>query len=450
MANNNVGGMTGGSLPDWLADWLLMQQGGIPQPSGLESITETPENPYLGLFSGSSIGADVLQGSEEGDGFSPTFDQLNSNQLTTAGLQDVGLNMVRGALSHVPGAEFVDPAITYGRKAYDYLTDSSGPPSIGGIGSDLWEGAMNLYDDAAQEVNRFTDNPIGTVGGALGFDMNSQDMSGPFMNVGETAKNIGTGLGLTGMFTGPFGLAGEAVAGMFETGALNDVLEDEMNLPGLGFFDQVYAAGTPETLRGLSLAQFDKGVMSGVVENSPWGQQTRIDYSGDDLTQKMMDDSYLRSNTMMIDGMQMPNFDIAFDVKGNPQYSPLFGPEPLKNKMGEWVANSASGLPDEFQTISNPNEQGYDPTIPTITTMAQAHQYWNTQEAIKAEQAQKAAVQAAVAAASSQAPYAVSNLASQPTDPSYYGTYTPDDSGGGGGFSGGYNDNDTSYSEGWD
>jgi len=455
IANNNVGGMTGGSLPDWLADWLLMQQGGIPQPSGLESITDVQENPYLGLFSGASIGDDVLQGGEDGDGWSPTFDQLNSNQLTTEGLQDVGLEALKGAISYIPGAEFVNPAIKYGGKAYDYFTDpTSGPSSIEDLGSSLKDGAISLYNDAASEINSFMANPVDTVGGALGFDMNSYEETSPFANVGETAKNVGTGLGLTGMLTGPVGLAGEAVAGMFETGALNDVLEDEMNLPGLGFFDQLYAAGTPETLRGLSLDQFDKGVMSGVVESSPWGQQTRIDYSGDDLTQKMMDDSYLRSNTMMIDGMQMPNFDIAFDVKGNPQYSPLFGPEPLKNKMGEWVANSANGLPAAFQTISNPNAQGYDPNIQGITTIEQAQQYWNTQEAIKAEQAQKAAVAAAVAAASSQAPYAVSNLSSQSTDPSYYGTYTPDASGGGGGFSGGsgggYNDNDTSYSEGWD
>ena len=390
MANNDVGGMTGGSLPDWLADWLLTQQGGIPQPSGLESITDVQENPYLGLFSGASIGDDVLQGGEDGDGWSPTFDQLNSNQLTTAGLQDVGLEALKGAISYIPGAEFVNPAIEYGGKAYDYFTDPSGPSSIEDLGSSLKDGVMSLYNDAASEINSFMDNPVDTIGGALGFDMNSYEETNPFANVGETSKNVGTGLGLTGMLTGPVGLAGEAVAGMFETGDLNDVLST-MNAKELNIFDQGWAAFTGDTLRDEAMESFHEAVRSGAIDNSEYANTPQYDAFGDDLVGKHIDASWNLQNPISEIGKDPGMFDLTnaeFIQKDNL----------LTNKAGQRVSKYANGLPAEFNTIKNPNAEGYDPRIQSITTIEQAHQYWNTQKAIKAEEAKKAAAAAAARA----------------------------------------------------
>lgn len=405
--NNNVGGMTGGSLPDWLADWLLMQQGGIPQPSGLESITETPENPYLGLFSGSSIGDDVLQGGEEGDGFSPTFDQLNSNQLTTAGLQDEGLKVAQGIISHIPGAGFVNPAIKYGGKAYDYLADpTSGPSSIGEIGSSLKDGAISLYNDAASEINSFISNPINTVGGALGFDMNSYEETSPFANVGEGYKNFGQGMGFGGYLgLGPVGLAGEAVAGMFETGALNDVLST-MNAKELGIFDMGWAAFTGDTLRDESMESFDEAVLSGAIDNSEWANTPQYDAFGDDLVGQYINASWNRQNPISAIGQNPGMFDLT-----NAEF--IQNDKLLKNKAGQSVSGYANGLPAAFQTISNPDAQGYDPNIQGITTIEQAQQYWNTQEAIKAEQAQKAAAAQQAAAAAQRAAAAQQAAAAQ-------------------------------------
>jgi len=410
IANNNVGGMTGGSLPDWLADWLLMQQGGIPQTSGLESITETPENPYLGLFSGSSIGDDVLQGSEEGDGFSSTFDQLNSNQLTTPNMQQLGSDIVGGvvdnlgALTGISMLDYAPEALEYGKKGYNYLTDPSGPPSIGGIGTSLWEGAMDMFDSASKEVNSFIDNPVQKTVNALGF--RTGDEAGVYSNVGLAASNIGTAAERSTPLTGLFGTLAAGGAGLFETKQLNEAMgrkgktadglfETWEGVPEedqLGFLDQINAWLTPNSLNSIATDRFS-------YANSP---ENFANFPG---------------TTPSITPTQ------AFY---NAQAS---------SAGGNWTGES----------ISNPNAANnpYGPQFGGARTAM-------TPEEVPAVFARANAIAAQQAAAAAQAPYAVSNLAAQPTDPSYYGTYTPDASGGGGGFSGGYNDNDTSYSEGWD
>jgi len=158
--------------------------------------------------------------------------------------------------------------------------------------SGLWSGAMSILDTAQEDLNTFLDNPVDTVGGYLGFDMNSKDTSTPFSNVGEAAKNIGAGAGLSGFVTGPAGMAVEGVAGLFETSALNDTLRS-MNAEPLGVFDVAFAALSPtSTLRDEAMESFDKGIMSGDIYDSPWSRAAAV---GSDRWNQM-DESFDRQN----------------------------------------------------------------------------------------------------------------------------------------------------------
>ena len=96
MADNNVSGMTGGSLPDWLADWLV-SQGQVdsrqdldlpklspPQNLGITtpSIFNSPE--ILNSISGGS-GENILLGGGGGDGL-----DFNNSQSFNQGSIDFG------------------------------------------------------------------------------------------------------------------------------------------------------------------------------------------------------------------------------------------------------------------------------------------------------------------------------------------------------------------------
>ena len=158
--------------------------------------------------------------------------------------------------------------------------------------SGLWSGAMSILDTAQADLNTFLDNPVDTVGGYLGFDMNSKDTSTPFSNVGEVSKNIGAGAGLSGFVTGPAGMAVEGVAGLFETSALNDTLRS-MNAEPLGVLDVAFAALSPtSTLRDEAMESFDKGIMSGDIYDSPWSRAAAV---GSD-SWNQMDESFDRQN----------------------------------------------------------------------------------------------------------------------------------------------------------
>jgi len=151
--------------------------------------------------------------------------------------------------------------------------------------SGLWSSGVN---NITSEVNSFMKDPLG----AIGFDTNSNDPANPFSNVGEMSKNIGKAAGLSTLATGPLGMAVEGVAGLFETSALNDMLKS-MNAEELDVFDVAYAALSPTgTLRDEAMESFDKGIMTGNVQESPWSRAANVGSDG----WNQMDESWDRQN----------------------------------------------------------------------------------------------------------------------------------------------------------
>jgi len=419
LPNNNVGGMTGGSLPDWLADWLLMQQGGLTAADNEYS----PNNAVLSAYTRAEqedmgLHTPAIEGGS-GDGFSPTFNQLNSNQLTTPNMQQLGSDIVGGvvdnlgSLTGISMLDYAPEALEYGKKGYNYLTDPSGPPSIGGIGSGLWEGAMDMFDSASKEVNSFIDNPVQKTVNALGF--RTGDEAGVYSKVGLEASNFGTAAEYSVPLTGLFGTGVAGAAGLFEMRQLNEAMGRKGKTSD-GLFDTW--EGVPE--------EDQLGVWDGI---KAWLSKPQT------------------LNSMSTDRFSYANSPENF--ANFPGTTPSITPkQALYNAQASLAGGNWTG-----ESISNPNAANnpYGPQFGgprTAMTPEEVPAVFARANAIAAQQA------AAAAVASSQAPYAVSNLESYPTDPSYYGTYTPDASGGGGGFSGGsggdYDDNDTSYSEGWD
>jgi hypothetical protein len=278
--NNNVGGMMGSNVPTWLEDWLI-EIGALDVDTAysLNDSDLNNTNPYG--ESGVDYSPPVTKVSDmslaeqlESGGWTPAKETLNSNQLTTPNMQQVGSNIVGGvmqnlgSLTGVPALNFAPEVIDYSKKAYDYVTDPSGPSSIGEIGSGLWDGAVSLYDDVAREVNSFMDNPVQKTANALGFRTGEE--AGVYSNVGLAASNIGTAAEKSTPLTGLFGTLAAGGAGLFETKQLNEAMgrkgktadglfETWEGVPEedqLGFWDQMNAWLTPNSLNSIATDRF--------------------------------------------------------------------------------------------------------------------------------------------------------------------------------------------------
>lgn len=277
----------GAPLPEWLQDFYNRNDPVAPvgpvspvspvQRSATPSYTRRYPSPFVPL-------------PQNGDGYSPTASELDLNQVDLP--DNIAYDLLQTVAGQLPYSQFVTPAIDLATKGYDYVTGPDSPKSLGAVGTGLWSSAMEMVDEAEAELDTFLDNPVDTVGGYLGFDMDSQDTSTPFSNVGEVSKNIGAGAGLSSFLTGPAGMAVEGVAGLFETSALNDVLRS-MNVEPLDVFDVAYAALSPSgTLRDEAMESFDKGIMSGDIYDSPWSRAAAV---GSD-SWNQMEESFDRQN----------------------------------------------------------------------------------------------------------------------------------------------------------
>ena len=372
MADNNVSGMTGGSLPDWLADWLV-SQGQVdsrqdlglsklspPQNLGITtpSIFNSPE--ILNSISGGS-GENILLGGEGGDGL-----DFNNSQSFNQGSIDFGKQGQAikeavlsnlGGITGIPVLDYVPEVIQGYNKLSEYGSkpDVYGPPTAP---KTLMEGAIDFYDKASTEIsdqfNSFTENPISTVGGLMGFDFNSNE-EGIFSNTGEVARNIGKGFEYSRPLTGPIGMLGEIGAGVAETSALDDRLA-EVGAKPLDFLDMTWAAISPtDTLRSEALENFHNALRDNnrTVADTTWAKEQEWDHPSDFMKKEL--------------SIYSPE-----QIQKQRQRSGLFG-------MGSGIDPAFQTIPEEFRS-----KEGYDTRINTIETIEQAHQYWNTQEEIKA------------------------------------------------------------------
>ena len=370
-----IQGAFGPTIPQWLEEWL-MSTGAMSSPQ-VSTPQANPQSSTPSYFNAQQYTPPYIK--PQGDGFNPNFanNSFPSNP----------------ALSFQQGAQ----AIFDGLKS-----------EVNGLKSSI-QSEINGF---SKEVTEFFDNPIESMVQGAGFRTGNE--VGVYSDVGLMASNMGTAAEKSTPLTGLFGTLAAGGAGLIETKQLNEAMgrkgktadgqyETWEGVPEedqLGFWDQINAWLTPNTLNSIATDRFS-------YANSP---ENFANFPGTITPQQAFYNAQ------------------AASAGGNWTGAAISTPNAANNPYGpQWGGARTATTPEEVNAVH-----------------ARANNI----------AAQQAAVQAAVAAASSQAPHAVSNLSSQPTDPSYYGTYTPDVSGGGGGFSGGsgggYNDNDTSYSEGWD
>jgi hypothetical protein len=213
----------------------------------------------------------------------------------------------------------------------------------------------------------------------------------PVSETGETAKNIGAMFDNLTPIIGPLGLLGQGVAGLFEIGTLDDVLSS-MDLQELDWGDIAKAAFTGATLR----SETDDNIYDALekdggrkIEQSSWYNNAP---KGWDTDAKGRTWEYTASDTLdSLYGNRNPleSLEIPFDFKN--MTTPEFV-EWDNQKQKEKIAKNERGLfsnispafqvtPEQFRS-----PEGYDTRLNTITTIDQAHQYWNTKALIEAEE----------------------------------------------------------------
>lgn len=428
--DNNVDGLTGASLPPWLAEWLLSQQ--PPQPTtNTQSGLLTPQRlAPLTTYSNDDI--------SEGSGDSTLLGGSNKDNLD---FNITGRDVLDTAVDLAPIPTIAKNLVTVGGYVYDEYGNqiSSSLNSDKSLGSSIVDGAKDLYNSAVKEVNNFTGTSLAqhtnNIGGLLGFDMinseetlrslennlndydqgyrfndsfgnsyrTSEDREkaqerydtvrsnySPLSETGEGAKNIGAMFDNLTPIIGPFGLLGQGVAGLFEIGELDDVLSS-MDLQELDWGDIFKAAFTGATLRSeaddniYDALEKDGGSLieqSSWYNNAPKGWDTDAKGPWEYTASDTLDSLYGNRNPL-------ESLEIPFDFKN--MTTPEFV-EWDNQKQKEKIAKNERGLfsnispafqvtPEQFRS-----PEGYDTRLNTITTIDQAHQFWNTKALIEAEE----------------------------------------------------------------
>ena len=226
-----IQGAFGPTIPQWLEEWL-MSTGAMSSPQ-VSTPQANPQSSTPSYFNAQQYTPPYIK--PQGDGFNPNFanNSFPSNP----------------ALSFQQGAQ----AIFDGLKS-----------EVNGLKSSI-QSEINGF---SKEVTEFFDNPIESMVQGAGFRTGNE--VGVYSDVGLMASNMGTAAEKSTPLTGLFGTLAAGGAGLIETKQLNEAMgrkgktadgqyETWEGVPEeeqLGFWDQINAWLTPNTLNSIATDRF--------------------------------------------------------------------------------------------------------------------------------------------------------------------------------------------------